>query len=78
MKRRIHCLYAILNAYNTVPVVVGFPIMTTNLIQQSWHVNYYCGEIRQAIMCSGEMALEGIAITFPLGLNGEDQRGSDG
>jgi hypothetical protein len=29
-------------------------------------------------MCSGEMALEGIAITFPLGLNGEDQRGSDG
>lgn len=29
-------------------------------------------------MCAGDVALEGAATTFPLGLDGEDLGGSDG
>jgi hypothetical protein len=43
-----------------------------------WHINHCFEYIRQAIMCAGDVALEGAATTFPLGEGGEDRGGSDG
>jgi hypothetical protein len=77
MTHQLHCLYAILNAYNTMSVVVDNPIMRTNPIQQPWHVNHCFEYIRWAIMYAGDVALKGAATTFLLGLNGEDKGGSD-
>lgn len=78
MTHQLHCLYTILNAYNTMSVTLDSPFIKVNPIQQPWHVNHCFEYIRQAIMCAGDVALEGAATTFPLGLNGEDQGGSDG
>ncbi|KZM26970.1 uncharacterized protein EKO05_0004751 [Ascochyta rabiei] len=78
MTHQLHCLYTILNAYNTMSVTLDNPMLKVNPIQQPWHVNHCFEYIRQAIMCAGDVALEGAATTFPLGPNGEDQGGSDG
>ncbi|KAJ4403453.1 hypothetical protein N0V91_006505 [Didymella pomorum] len=78
MTHQLHCLYTILNAYNTMTVTLDRPFSQVNPIQQPWHVNHCFEYIRQAIMCAGDVALEGAATTFPLGPNGEDQGGSDG
>ncbi|KAF2633568.1 hypothetical protein BU25DRAFT_427067 [Macroventuria anomochaeta] len=78
MTHQLHCLYTILNAYNTMSVVLDSPFLKVNPIQQPWHVNHCFEYIRQAIMCAGDVALEGAATTFPLSSNGEDQGGSDG
>lgn len=40
----------------------------------SWHVMHCFDYLRQAIMCSGDVALEGMQTTFPDGKSG----GSDG
>jgi hypothetical protein len=78
MTHQLHCLYTILNAYNTMSVTLDSPLLKVNPIQQPWHVNHCFEYIRQAIMCAGDVALEGAATTFPPGPNGEDQGGSDG
>jgi hypothetical protein len=43
-----------------------------------WHINHCFEYMRQAIMCAGDVALEGAATTFPAGEGGEDRGGSDG
>lgn len=78
MTHQLHCLHAILNAYNTMSVTLDSPFFKVNPIQQPWHINHCFDYIRQGIMCAGDVALEGAATTFPLGLNGEDLGGSDG
>jgi hypothetical protein len=77
MTHQLHCLHTILNAYNTISVALDSPLMKLNPIHQPWHVNHCFEYIRQAIMCAGDVALEGAATTFPLGPNGEDQGGND-
>ncbi|KAH6616874.1 hypothetical protein C7974DRAFT_436777 [Boeremia exigua] len=78
MTHQLHCLHTILTAYNTMAVTLDKPFFKVNPIQQPWHVNHCFDYIRQAIMCAGDVALEGAATTFPLGVHGEDLGGSDG
>jgi hypothetical protein len=78
MTHQLHCLYTILEAYNIMSVSLDEPSAAVNPIQRSWHVNHCFEYIRQAIMCAGDVALEGAATTFPSGPNGEDLGGSDG
>lgn len=56
---QLHCLYTILNAYNTMLVTFDSPLLQVNPIQQPWHVNHCFEYIGQAIMCAGDVALEG-------------------
>ncbi|KAL1591908.1 hypothetical protein SLS60_011500 [Paraconiothyrium brasiliense] len=77
MTHQLHCLYTMLEAYNTlqVSVALGF----RNQIKMPWHINHCFEYIRQAIMCAGDVALEGAATTFPGDpVSGEDLGGSDG
>ncbi|KAL5411958.1 hypothetical protein PMIN06_003885 [Paraphaeosphaeria minitans] len=77
MTHQLHCLYIILEAYNTLQVAVdvGF----RNKVGRPWHVNHCFEYIRQAVMCAGDVALEGAATTFPGDpVTGEDLGGSDG
>ncbi|KAF2644789.1 hypothetical protein P280DRAFT_487317 [Massarina eburnea CBS 473.64] len=75
---QLHCLYTIIEAYNTLQV--SYPIDPSGKppIHMSWHINHCFEYMRQAIMCAGDVALEGAATTFPKGKNGEDLGGSDG
>lgn len=74
---QLHCLYTILSAYNKLKIAVTSPVRGEHP-NMSWHMDHCFEYIRQAIMCSGDVALEGAATTFPLGENGEDLGGSDG
>jgi hypothetical protein len=74
MTHQLHCIYTILDAYNTLKIS-GDP----SLIKMPWHINHCFEYIRQAIMCAGDVALEGAATTFPHDpVTGEDLGGSDG
>ncbi|KAH7138998.1 hypothetical protein B0J11DRAFT_515805 [Dendryphion nanum] len=72
MTHQLHCLYTILDAYNLV-------LTTRNpaIIEMPWHINHCFEYMRQAVMCAGDVALEGAATSFPLD-KGEDRGGSDG
>jgi hypothetical protein len=77
MTHQLHCLYTILEAYNTLQVSVDLGFQ--NKVRIPWHVNHCFEYIRQAIMCAGDVALEGAATTFPGDpITGEDLGGSDG
>jgi hypothetical protein len=52
--------------------------MSVDPIKMPWHINHCFEYIRQAIMCAGDVALEGAATEFPEGEGGEDRGGSDG
>ncbi|KAF1947999.1 hypothetical protein EJ02DRAFT_332806 [Clathrospora elynae] len=74
---QLHCLYTILEAYNTQKLTLT-SIIDVDPIKMPWHINHCFEYIRQAIMCSGDVALEGAATTFPGGEGGGDRGGSDG
>ncbi|KAL7779765.1 hypothetical protein CFE70_009782 [Pyrenophora teres f. teres 0-1] len=74
---QLHCLYTILDAYNSMKFTMANP-MSPKPVKMAWHINHCFEYIRQAIMCAGDVALEGAATTFPQGENGEDRGGSDG
>lgn len=74
---QLHCLYTILEAYNTLQLSAN-PLFS-HPIKMPWHINHCFEYIRQAIMCAGDVALEGAATTFPGDpVTGEDRGGSDG
>jgi hypothetical protein len=74
MTHQLHCLYTILDAYNILSVK-----QDPSLIEMPWHINHCFEYIRQAIMCAGDVALEGAATSFPADpVTGEDRGGSDG
>ncbi|KAF2019697.1 hypothetical protein BU24DRAFT_419322 [Aaosphaeria arxii CBS 175.79] len=73
MTHQLHCLHTIIDAYTTLNVT-----RDPSRIEYPWHVTHCFEYIRQAIMCTGDVALEGAATTFPLGEDGEDLGGSDG
>jgi hypothetical protein len=77
MTHQLHCLYTILEAYNTLQVSVDLGIQ--NKIRMPWHITHCLEYIRQAIMCAGDGALEGAATTPPGDpITGRDLGGSDG
>lgn len=77
MTHQLHCLYMILDAYNTLQVSVDLGF--ANKVRNPWHVTHCFEYIRQAIMCAGDVALEGAATTFPHDPEtGRDLGGSDG
>ncbi|OAL00796.1 hypothetical protein IQ06DRAFT_275715 [Phaeosphaeriaceae sp. SRC1lsM3a] len=78
MTHQLHCLYTVIEAYNTMKVMVESPLKNIDPIKMPWHINHCFEYMRQAIMCAGDVALEGAATTFPAGEGGEDRGGSDG
>ncbi|KAH8650040.1 hypothetical protein BX600DRAFT_554465 [Xylariales sp. PMI_506] len=67
MTHQLHCLYAIaelFSAYNAG--------MTEKIPEDPWHLGHCFDYIRQGIMCSGDIALEGQQTTFPAGVIGTD------
>jgi len=78
LTHQLHCLYTVIEAYNTMKIRVDMPQANVSPIKMPWHINHCFEYIRQAIMCAGDVALEGAATTFPPGDDGEDRGGSDG
>ncbi|KAL1800788.1 hypothetical protein ACET3X_001130 [Alternaria dauci] len=74
---QLHCLYTILDAYNSMKLMVASPA-SASTVKMPWHINHCFEYIRQAIMCAGDVALEGAATSFPGDEHGEDRGGSDG
>lgn len=75
---QLHCLYTILEAYNIQKLTLTTS-MVVDPIKMPWHINHCFEYLRQAIMCAGDVALEGAATTFPGDdMTGEDRGGSDG
>ncbi|KAI8936756.1 hypothetical protein NX059_006003 [Plenodomus lindquistii] len=76
---QLHCLYTIVAAYNTQKLALSSPspASSTPIIKMPWHINHCFEYLRQAVMCAGDVALEGAATTFPEGELG-DRGGSDG
>jgi hypothetical protein len=75
---QLHCLYTVLGAYNSQKLALSNPNIPIPPIKMPWHINHCFEYMRQAIMCNGDVALEGAATTFPLSEGGEDRGGSDG
>jgi hypothetical protein len=70
---QLHCLYTVLDAYNIL-YSQGDP----SRIEMPFHINHCFDYLRQAIMCGGDVALEGAATTFPDDSVTGDRGGSDG
>ncbi|KAF2267867.1 hypothetical protein CC78DRAFT_576410 [Lojkania enalia] len=71
MTHQLHCLYTILDAYNKLS-------LSPEPLEMPWHMTHCFEYIRQAIMCAGDVALEGAATTFPDDPEQGDRGGSDG
>lgn len=74
---QLHCLYIILNAYSSLKLTNASSI-PAHPVEMPWHINHCFDYIRQAIMCAGDVALEGAATSFPPDEHGKDRGGSDG
>ncbi|KAF2006925.1 hypothetical protein P154DRAFT_558871 [Amniculicola lignicola CBS 123094] len=77
MTHQLHCLYTMLDAHNKLSTHYESPLLS-NPISMPWHINHCYEYLRQAIMCAGDVALEGASTTFPDKEGGEDRGGSDG
>ncbi|KAI4596609.1 hypothetical protein KJ359_005365 [Pestalotiopsis sp. 9143b] len=68
MTHQLHCLYAIAEVFSAYSSNV-----TEKIPHESpWHLAHCFDYIRQAIMCAGDIALEGRQTTFPEGFVGSD------
>ncbi|KAK0619073.1 hypothetical protein B0T14DRAFT_537011 [Immersiella caudata] len=67
MTHQLHCLFAIVQTYSGLKANHPLPD------DHHWHMIHCFDYMRQAIMCSADMALEGHETTFP-----DDNGGSDG
>ncbi|EDU44873.1 repeatdomain containing protein [Pyrenophora tritici-repentis] len=67
MTHQLHCLYAVVAVYS------GMTSGHTLEDDHHWHMIHCFDYMRQAIMCSADMALEGLETTFP-----DHNGGSDG
>jgi hypothetical protein len=45
-------------------LMIASPV-SANPVKMPWHINHCFEYIRQAIMCAGDVALEGAATRFP-------------
>lgn len=67
MTHQLHCLYAVVEVYSGLKSNVALPE------DHHWHMIHCFDYMRQAIMCSADMSLEGLETTFP-----DHNGGSDG
>ncbi|KAG9240322.1 hypothetical protein BJ878DRAFT_299529 [Calycina marina] len=67
MTHQLHCLFAIVQTYS------GIKANHTLEEDHHWHMIHCFDYMRQAILCSADMALEGLETTFP-----DHNGGSDG
>ncbi|RDW69901.1 hypothetical protein BP5796_08298 [Coleophoma crateriformis] len=67
MTHQLHCLYAVVQTYSGLKANITLPE------DHHWHMIHCFDYMRQAIMCSADMALEGLETTFP-----DHNGGSDG
>jgi hypothetical protein len=68
MTHQLHCLHSTIHFYySTVSVPPREP--PSDLL---WHLRHCFDYLRQSIMCSGDVALEGAETTFPAGNGGSD------
>ncbi|KAK3358767.1 hypothetical protein B0T25DRAFT_446382 [Lasiosphaeria hispida] len=67
LTHQLHCLYAVVQTYSGLKANIPLPD------DHHWHMIHCFDYMRQAIMCSADMALEGHETTFP-----DDNGGSDG
>ncbi|KAF2653612.1 hypothetical protein K491DRAFT_602544 [Lophiostoma macrostomum CBS 122681] len=67
MTHQLHCLYAVVEVYS------GLTSNTSLPEDHHWHMIHCFDYMRQAIMCSADMSLEGLETTFP-----DHNGGSDG
>ncbi|KAH8900933.1 hypothetical protein GQ53DRAFT_633365 [Thozetella sp. PMI_491] len=67
MTHQIHCLYTLAHVYSGLKANHSLPE------DHHWHVTHCISFMRQAIMCSADIALEGLETTFP-----DHNGGSDG
>jgi len=67
MTHQLHCLFAVVETYSGLKANVTLPE------DHHWHMIHCFDYMRQAIMCSADMALEGLETTFP-----DHNGGSDG
>ncbi|TEA18565.1 Oxidase ustYa [Colletotrichum sidae] len=79
MTHQLHCLYAILEGYAGLVVNGSAEVDQhshlpegTEGANEPWHLQHCFEYLRQAIMCSGDVALEGTQTTFPAGFTGSD------
>jgi hypothetical protein len=68
MTHQLHCLYNIIDLYYTL--TANPPMATPS--ETPWHTRHCFDYLRQAIMCTGDVALEGTQTTFPVGFEGSD------
>lgn len=67
MTHQLHCLFAVVETYSGLKANVTLPE------DHHWHMIHCFDYMRQAIMCSADMSLEGLETTFP-----DHNGGSDG
>ncbi|KAI9052933.1 hypothetical protein LZ554_003205 [Drepanopeziza brunnea f. sp. 'monogermtubi'] len=67
MTHQLHCLFAVVQTYSGLKANITLPE------DHHWHMIHCFDYMRQAIMCSADMALEGLETTFP-----DHNGGSDG
>ncbi|WQF87788.1 Putative mycotoxin biosynthesis protein UstYa [Colletotrichum destructivum] len=79
MTHQLHCLYAILESYAGLAVNGSAAVDMHSHIPDGtkgaegpWHLQHCFEYLRQAIMCAGDVALEGTQTTFPEGFTGSD------
>ncbi|KAI8155889.1 Oxidase ustYa [Colletotrichum sp. SAR 10_70] len=79
MTHQLHCLYAILESYAGLSVNGSAAVDMHSHIPEGtegadgpWHLQHCFEYLRQAILCSGDVALEGTQTTFPPGFTGSD------
>ncbi|KAI6903449.1 hypothetical protein KC318_g2461 [Hortaea werneckii] len=72
MTHQLHCLYMIAGSWNDLAVNGYTPPKDEGEEDPHWHIAHCFDYIRQAIMCAGDVALEGQETTFPPGHTGTD------
>ncbi|KAK2017183.1 hypothetical protein LZ32DRAFT_40472 [Colletotrichum eremochloae] len=79
MTHQLHCLYAILESYAGLAVNGSGAVDMHSHVPEGtegaagpWHLQHCFEYLRQAIMCAGDVALEGTQTTFPPGWTGSD------
>ncbi|KZL66181.1 hypothetical protein CI238_09978 [Colletotrichum incanum] len=79
MTHQLHCLYAILESYAGLAANGSAAVDMHSHIPEGtegaegpWHLQHCFEYLRQAIMCAGDVALEGTQTTFPVGFTGSD------
>ncbi|KAF9728696.1 hypothetical protein PMIN01_13076 [Paraphaeosphaeria minitans] len=73
MTHQLHCLFAVVEVYSAMTSNHSLWDITSMPEDHHWHMIHCFDYMRQAILCSADMSLEGLETTFP-----DHNGGSDG